>query len=100
MAVKAAQVIEAKLFAKDFTPQQHQIHFKRLTDLDLKKLASITGECDKIELIFDDVRYLRGQDHGKQRLEMIRSLRDRETPTVRILLVEPEGDDYMIEYIS
>jgi hypothetical protein len=97
-AVKAVALVEVKAFPKGFKDQQHRVHFEHVLNDDLKKLGSVQSECEKIELLFDDVGYLQGRYKGEKRLDVIDAERAKQVPKAHLLLAQRQGNTYRVKY--
>lgn len=90
-AVRAQVVIEIKSFPRGFTDPQHRVHFEHVLNNDLPKLSRVPCPL-KVEVLFDEVGYLKGLYQGKRRVEVIIEKRRTYDANINILLTQTKGD--------
>jgi hypothetical protein len=90
-AVKAQVVIEIKSFPRGFTDQQHRVHLEHVLNDDLPKLSRVPSAL-KVEVLFDEVSYLKGLYQGMRRVEVIVEKRRTSDANINILLTQTKGD--------
>lgn len=90
-AVKADAILEFKIFAQGFSPQQQRVHLDMVLD-DVKKLSAIRNICPSGRgiVVFDDASYA-----TKPRLDKILASKGSQDSTLRIYLIQRRNGEML-----
>jgi len=93
-AVKADAILEFKLFAQGFSPQQQRVHLDMVID-DVRKLNAIKAICPAGRgiVVFDDASYI-----TKPRLDKILASRGTQDSALRMYLIQRK-DSEMLRWV-